>query len=65
MLRSIPFVSGSVPADLLSSEHSEIESNRDLLAIQLFGAIGLALTIGFALLFPIAANEAALLWTVG
>lgn len=64
MPTTVPFAYAAARAELLGSERSVIESNRDLAVVVLFCSIGLALTIGSALLFRFAAIKAALLWTV-
>lgn len=64
MPTTAPLVSRDADAALLRGERPAMESNHDLGVVAAFSAIGIALTIWLALLFPLAANAVAIAWTV-
>lgn len=63
MPTTIPLVSRDVNVELVQGAAARTPS-RDFIIIAAFSAIGLLLTIGFALLFPLSAEMAALMSSV-
>jgi hypothetical protein len=60
MPTTVPLAFREVETELLLGKSPATTRNADLLAIVAFATIGLALTIGFAVLFPLATNTATL-----
>jgi hypothetical protein len=61
MPTTIPLVSHRARAELLRGDVAAQTTNDDFIVVAVFSAAGLALTIGFSILFPTAANVAAAL----
>lgn len=64
MPTTIPFLSHDANAELLRSDLSARQANRDLLVVATITGVGLLLTIGLAVLFPLAANAISLALSV-
>jgi len=63
MPTTIPLGFRAANAELSYGARPTVESNDDLVVVAFFSAIGLALTIALAVLFPNEANAIAILWT--